>query len=62
MNREQGENSDQNDREMTEILMKYNPEGKRKAGWIYVVNNDMRETSGKIKGEKLSTEMGGQES
>jgi len=27
--------------------MKYNPEGKRKAGWIYVMNNDMRKASGK---------------
>jgi hypothetical protein len=30
-----------------ERLRKYNPEGKRKAGWIYVVNNDIRKACGK---------------
>jgi hypothetical protein len=38
MNSVGGEDSDQNDSEMTEGLMKYNPEGKRKAGWICVMN------------------------
>jgi len=47
MNSVGGEDSDQNDSEMTERLMNYNPEGKRKAGWIYVMNNNMRKASGK---------------
>jgi hypothetical protein len=47
MNSGGGEGSDQNDSETTERLMKYNPEGKRKAGWNYVMNNDMRGASDK---------------
>jgi len=47
MNSMGGEDSGQNDSEMTERLTKYKPEGKRKAGWIYVMNNDMRKASGK---------------
>jgi hypothetical protein len=47
MNSVGGEDSDQNDSEMTERLKKYNPKGKRKAGWIYVMNNNMRKASGK---------------
>jgi hypothetical protein len=44
---------------MRERLMKYNPEGKRKAGWIYFVNYIRHVVT--IRGEKLSTEMDGQE-
>jgi hypothetical protein len=55
-----GEDSDQNDSVMTERLMKYNAEGKRKAGWIYFVN-DIRHVV-TIGGGRLSTEMDGQES
>jgi hypothetical protein len=47
MNSMGGEDIDQNYSEMTERLMKYNPAGKRKAGCIYVRNNDMRKASGK---------------
>jgi hypothetical protein len=47
MNSVGGEDSDQNDSEMTERLTKYNPEGKRKAGRIYVMNNSIRKASDK---------------
>jgi hypothetical protein len=46
---------------MTEGLMKYNPEGKRKAGWICVMNMTWERQMVNIDGEKLSTEMDSRE-